>query len=205
MTARRALALLAMASLSALVPACALPDGEPPRVSMEASYWLHGDTRFDREERTLIEAAVESWRRFTRGRVNLAIAWDLDERSFMEVRSEPRILKITSLDSRTGAVDASIRGRGLARGFQHGPRGEIPATIALVVDRLPELYPAVLHEIGHLVGLDELPPGMAGVMCSANPAWKFSRADWAACVELGICAGNQPSDPVSHLSSTIVR
>jgi hypothetical protein len=131
---------------SLALASCSMPAGEPPRVAMEASRWLHGDTRFTREERWLVELATDAWRKFTRNAVNLAVAWDLDEARFLELRSEPRILRLYSTDARVSAVDGNLRGRGRARGYQHGPRGDVPGTVALVVDRLPEFYPAILHE-----------------------------------------------------------
>lgn len=172
-----------------MVSSCAMPDPEPPKVQMEASFWIHGDTRFVREERLIFEMACEKWRAFSRGGANLWIVWDLDEERLLALQNEPRLLKVDSMDSRTQAVDAAQRGRGKARGFLHPPDDRYPMIMGVVSDRIPELFPVALHELGHAAGLDELPPGEKGVMCKTNPAWKFTEADHRECARVGVCRG----------------
>lgn len=152
---------------------------------------IHADTRFTQEERWIAEYARRDLVKFTRDRAELGIVWDLDETTLLALKDEPHMLRLLSSDPRVTAVDAELRGRGRARGFQKGP-GVVrdyrhPMMIGIVVDRVPELYPVVLHELGHAVGMDELPPGRAGVMCSPNPAWKFTDADREECRRVGLC------------------
>lgn len=180
-----------------VVTACSIPEyGPPPNARVEASFWLHADTRFQQEERWIGDAAAKEIVRFTRGRANIAIAWDLDEESFLRLRNEPRMIRMTSFDPRVAAVDAQLRGRGRARGFQKAPFAvrdvQLPMTVGIVVDRAPELYPVMLHELGHAVGFDELPADQPGVMNSANPAWKWTRWDWEECHRVGLCEGSPP-------------
>lgn len=183
--------LLAVAFLLALLPGCSMPEPERPTREVEASAWLHGDTRFNREERLIWEYACDGWRTFSRGKVNFWIRWDLDEETFLDLREQPRVLRLDSTDPRFQAVDFGLRD-GRARAFHRPPDGTLPLTIAVAADRVPELYPVALHELGHAAGVEDLPRGRAGVMSRTAPAWKFTRADWDACRAASVCAGSSP-------------
>lgn len=182
--------VLAIAIAFIAASACSSPT--PPRVQMESSFWIHGDTRFSREERLIFELACDRWRTFTNSRANIWIEWDLDEETLVSLKDEPRLLKVDSLDPRVRALDIQLAGRGLVRGFVHVPDERYPMILGVVSDRVTALLPVALHEIGHTAGLDELPVGERGVMSSADPAWKFTKADWKECVRVGLCAGSMP-------------
>lgn len=134
---------------------------------------IHGDTRFYREERFLAEYACEAWQRFSAGRVRFAIVWDYDEAHFVELAELPHIV-------RTPQYLAPQRGRERVGGWVDGNE------IHVVPDNCPELYPCVLHELGHFAGLEDLgEPG--AIMSRRYTGWKFNEADRAECIRVGRC------------------
>lgn len=160
------------AVLLALLVACARP--RPPRVVMEASFWLHGDTRFLPHERAAFEEAIRRWNVHTRGRVALAVAWDLDDDTLIALKDEPRIVRVEEDDARTRAVDARL-GAGRARAFTRPAGDGLPIIVCVVHARVRDWLATAMHEIGHVVGL---PEGYArGVMLVTNPGTEFTAND----------------------------
>lgn len=181
----RKLALALVLALSA----CSIPDfGSVPRLPVDAvAYVLHGDTRFTREERWIFEIASENWNAFSDGRVMITIAWDLDELSLVRLKDQPRLVRVSPYDARTRAVEAS--NRGLVIAFEHHGDRRLPTVIGIVADRVPELYPVAVHELGHAAGIGDLPCGVDAVMSKCGAAWKFTRADWEHCRAERVCGG----------------
>ncbi len=179
-------AVIAIAAF--LFVGCQVPKGQPPKVVVDASFWMHGDTRFVPGERASVERALSDWKRFSKGRVNILVAWDLDEARFFDLRDQPRILKVDSFDPRTRAVDASLSNGVVALGFFRPADETVPMTVAIVSDRVQELYPVILHEIGHVVGLDDLQGG-GSVMSRLDAVPVFTSADLEECVRVGVCVG----------------
>lgn len=173
--------------LALMMLAACVPEPKPVVAAVEASFWLHGDTRFTFEERKAFIMAADLWRRHTSGRVNLWIEWDLSEEKLLELKDQPRIIRVDSLDSRTQAVDGGLL-TGKARAFVR-PAGEgLPVILAVVADRLkPEdWYRVALHELGHVVGVDELEPWRSGIMNKSNPGYTFTPDDDVAIRALGL-------------------
>lgn len=162
----------------------------PASVRREVALTLHGDTRFSQEERWIVEAAADAWARFTAGRVRVAIAWDLDEAAAAggRARGWARLVRDDGrgrgarlmAQARTGGGDPVVGW------VDHGP----PVVVHVVADRVPELYPVVLHELGHVAGLPDLEPEARAVMTPGAGRWAFSAADRAACEAFGVCVGD---------------
>lgn len=49
----------------------------------------------------------------------------------------------------------------------------------------------VLHEVGHMLGFDHHPPGVAGVMQNPGVTLDFTDADLLACLAAGVCVGDE--------------
>jgi hypothetical protein len=168
-------AFLLACVLAVVVGACvdALPER---RVRRSVSIVLHGDTRFLPEERAAFERSARMWRAKTRGRVDVAFVWDLDEANLLRLRDAPRVIRVDALDPRTEAVDARL-GPARSRAFVRPAGDGLPIIMGVVADRVDGWDATTMHEIGHLVGLPELPPGRSGVMNSENPGTVFTRDD----------------------------
>ncbi len=165
-----------VAFLAALGVACTR-DQLAVVAQVEASFWLHGDTRFTAHERKMFEMAAELWRLHTRGRVNVWVVWDLSEERLMDLRDQPRIIRVDSTDARVAAIDAQHPGD-RCRAFLRPAGDGLPSILGIVADRIrDDLYRVALHELGHLVGVDELAPGREGIMNSRNPGFVFTEAD----------------------------
>lgn len=179
--------------LALALAGCTLPDYVPPaRFQTTSAFVVHGDTSFKPEERMIVELACERWRRFSGGRINLVMAWDLSPEALVDgdraryLVSQARLLRVEHDDSRAARVQARLHPGEHALGFTT-PKGVVPPIAGIVADRVAELYPVVLHELGHVAGLPELPAGERGVMSRDVEAWKFTEADWKLCVAEAVC------------------
>lgn len=179
-------------ALTALVVAlgCA-PEARGPEVRRELAILLHGDTRFRQEERWIAEDAARAWARFTGGRVRVAFAWDLDEAAVEGALLRPRFVRAEPWA--TGAAMAQAHGSRADRGGDpvsawtlEGP----PVVVNVVPARAAELYPVVLHELGHVAGLPDLEPDARAVMTPGAGRWAFTARDRAACEAAGVCVGD---------------
>lgn len=140
------------------------PEARGPEVRRELAIVLHGDTRFRLEERWIAEDAARAWAKFTGGRVWAA-----------------------------GAAMAQAHGSRADRGGDpvsawtlEGP----PVVVNIVPARAAELYPVVLHELGHVAGLPDLEPDARAVMTPGSGRWAFTARDRAACEAAGVCVGD---------------
>jgi hypothetical protein len=135
---------------------------------------VHGDARFDADERRDVERAAEAWRRMTRGRVDFRIYWDRGplHDGYRE------IVPVSYLDLH-GSTGEPACG---------GVRGGV---LMLVRDpyRCRPLYPIVLHELGHFAGIEHHVDRPGAVMHWEGPnAWTLTAADEWLCEKEGVCA-----------------
>jgi hypothetical protein len=193
---RLASLVLALAACSApTIPVPSSPLGDlPVPKPLRYTTVIHGDTRFEREERELAEYAAESWRIFSKGRIDVELVWDLDEPNLVRLRDSARMIRVSAEDPRTKAVETKHRlPRNVHAAAWFHPADEyLPLIIGIVPDAAPELTPVFLHEFGHAAGLDELPAGERGIMSVAYGAWRFSVADYRQCERARLCAGPPP-------------
>lgn len=165
----------------ALGVACAPP--RAPEVRRELAVTLHGDTRLTQEERWIVEHACAEWRRFTRGRVRIAVTWDLDEAAVMRALALPRLVRAEPWQAATEMAQAHTQNMDPVAGWTvEGP----PVVVHLVMRNAPELYPVVLHELGHVAGLGHV-EAVRAVMMPGAQGWTFTAADEAECARVGVC------------------
>lgn len=170
-------ALLAFVTVSACrePPVVEAPTYELRVRPLTVDRTIHGDTRFEREERLLAEYACESWQRFSAGRIRFAIVWDYDEHRFVDLAEQPHMVRLPlylvpqhGLERVAGRVDGN--------------------EIRVAADACPELFPCMLHELGHFAGLDDL--DVDGVVMSRRrTGWTFKYADKVECIRVGLCEG----------------
>lgn len=155
---------------------------------------IHGDTRFEANERTLAEYAADSWRQLTAGRVDVVLKWDLDEVNLIRLRDSARMIRVSSEDPRTTTVRARHRlpPNVHVAAWTHLPDKDLPLLIGIVPDAVVELTPVFLHEFGHAAGIDDIVTRERGVMNVVYGAWRFSVADWSACTAAMLCSGAPP-------------
>lgn len=177
-----------------LLLACGtIPSGTPPEAPTELAVappirraidrTLHGDTRWNREERLLWEMGCEELERFTSGRARFVIVWDLSGDAVELLADDaPRVVRVPGYIAPIPWADAHAGG-----GAQVLAWTEPGPIIHVVAERCAELYPVILHELGHAAGLDDLPEGYRGVMNLERRAWKFSEDDRRECVRVARC------------------
>ena len=152
-------------------------------ISREVALTLHGDTRLDQPSRWIVEEACAAWRKFTRGHVRIRMAWDLDEEA--SARAEtlllPRLVLVAPELARHAETGEAVCG------YVSGSPPVLHLVDARRDGRCVELYPLVLHELGHVAGLGHVERDGA-VMASSGPtAWKFTAADEWLCSEGRLC------------------
>jgi hypothetical protein len=150
---------------------------EPQRARVLAST-IHGDVRFNREERLLVESAAEAWHYFTQGRVRFAVVWDWSSDTYMALAKKPHMIRVPAREDKVELLDAREGGR--TRGYVR------EAEIGIVAERCDELYPVVMHELGHFAGLEHVRLG-GSVMHRTSPGGRFTEADGEECVRVGLC------------------
>ena len=167
----------------ALVACGTLPVSEPSSPHHALDTTIHGDTRWNREERWIIEIATEDLARETSNRARFVVVWDLTAESNLLAEDVPRIVRVPPhlAAVRDGDAHVGARGGRMLAWTEPGP------IIHVVAERCAELYPVVLHELGHAAGLEDLPAGERGVMGRERREWKFTAADRRECVRVGRC------------------
>ena len=117
---------------------------------------LHTDTEFSSDERSRLVHASQVWNWLNNGVVRFDIAWDFDAArtsSFVDHRNDYLILRTYSTNYAQGAVEPSGV-KVLAYTDNH--------RVHLLMDRLhgDKFERVVLHELGHVLGLQDRPqPG----------------------------------------------
>lgn len=120
-------------------------------------------------ERIIVETASKRWYRFTSGRARLAIVWDYDKATYLELADSPHLIRTPS-----DVAPPGIGGR-----VQENE-------IRIVATVCPELLSCVMHEFGHFIGLQHV-AGDRSVMSERNPVSEFSPRDRDQCVSHGLC------------------
>jgi hypothetical protein len=187
-------ALIACTPASGEVPRSPLPGGEMVLHPLTYSTVIHGDTRFEREERELAEYAAESWKQFSSGRVDIALKWDLDEPNLVRLRDSARMIRVSADDPRTEEVHAKHRLPSNVHvcAWTHDSDQYLPLIIGIVPKCAAELTPVFLHEFGHAAKIPDLPGRERGIMSVVYGTWRFSEADFEACKKQMLCIGAPP-------------
>lgn len=138
---------------------------------------IHGDDSFTPNERDAFERGLFAWQQFTRGRVHLTVAWDLDDTNYLTLRPALfRVLPNDMHDGRAGAVEGD--------------------SIWWAPESCPDKQACAMHEVGHFLGLSVSPrphvPYPRNVMSASNPSHVFGLGDWRECLEVGVCRERQP-------------
>ncbi len=149
---------------AALLPTPATPRPPPPAARTMLPLPLnmavmHVDLAFSLEERTHIRNAASAWFLLSRGRAKLVIAEDLDFGA-LTLEDTHRIVKMDSKNNPLlDSVDAKHNGA-VVLAFTLVPTKNPWGTrqIYMVVDRVrPDNFMwVVAHEMGHVLGLDDL-------------------------------------------------
>jgi hypothetical protein len=160
---------------------------------------LHGDVDFSEEGRRRIRRACARWSEFTQGRAKLDVVFDLDFDDVLGLRTHQLtahdvIIGVTSnleivkvLEARTHTDPAKITLLGATSDTVRGAK-----LVYLIMDRIdPEDFEAVvLHELGHVLGLPDLPT-IGSLMSATAPSnarlQDFTEDDSGLCRAAHLC------------------
>lgn len=178
----RALALAA----TALLTGCAYYEDRPtePAPPRAVAATIHGDTRFDANQRGCAELGAANWLRPSDGRIDLRIVWDYDEAHFLKLSHYPHLVRA---NAETYAGSASISGD------THGLQ------IRVFPERCgSDLTACFMHEFGHFVGLQHVirrdGRNYGAVMSPWNAGHEFLVEDIIECRRVGLCPEARPKD-----------
>lgn len=197
-----------LAGLLALFVTCAAcaahapppPKSDPVQVTMtrEVHQTMHAEVGFSPPARSIIDSAAKRWRDFTQGRADIRIEYDLDLEDddntaahfkarhgvIIGITSDLPIAKI--LDERTGATTTAWPVAVTTKTPLGAP------VVYLYADRIQkdEAEIVVTHELGHVLGLPDLPTMGAIMSGAAYPglrAQDFGPEDVALCRAERLC------------------
>lgn len=185
-----ALALFVLTLVAACMPHASrapdLPRADPDGISV--TLVLHGDVDFTAEERADVERAAKAWFDMSSGRITILPAWDLDFGSLESLRRVGLASAIVRANSDTPVarqVDEELGAKTLAITTKPLLR------VAVWMDRVEraDFYAVVLHELGHVAGLEHTGKRKGDVMSPVfEPgAVAFSVRDLALCRAAAVC------------------
>lgn len=174
-------------------------------VHKEVDLVFHADTDFTPAQRDAITKASEEWRKLSNGRVRIVVLYDLDFNSMSSLREHKDkkhnvMIAIPSAAPLVQEVDEQAAERAHVPTAQVQvqaftiPPGRAPiVAMWIVTDRVrPESFRQIVqHEMGHAVGLDDLPTVdtdiMSGAITGAGDAREFTERDRALCRAARYC------------------
>jgi len=173
------------ANFAAFLVGCAAIALPEPAVTTTPSYdrVLHADTRATPPQRQDIERGLAAFGPFTGGRVRITARWDLDDTTYLDL--PPPWLHLRSRSDETSNYGGVVDGQ----------------LIILVPETCPDLQACMMHETGHLLGLDHFDRIDGQVMSAHNPSRVFGVADRRECIRVGVCA--RPSKDVTTVTVTV--
>lgn len=154
------------------------------------------DEGFTPEGRRQIELAAAKWREVSNGRVRLDVVFDLDFESLENLRRHrdarhAQVVGLMSWMPLAEAIDAHFARQGIRP--LAATTGESPPAVFLILDRIEaeHFLSVVMHEFGHVAGLDDLPL-LGSVMSYAEVPGQpvpveFTEADRALCKAARLC------------------
>jgi hypothetical protein len=129
------------------------------RVALE----LHADVRFSEAERDAIQRAAGQWEYFTNGFAHIHVEYDADLRNIERDAQNNLILRVDSKAPFVGWLEDGA----LAFVIHDRENKTAAQKLFVVMDRVHDtgtLYRVMLHEIGHLLWLPNMPRGERAVM-----------------------------------------
>lgn len=167
---------------------------------------MHGDVRYNEEQRQCVEESAKVWEDQTAGVADINVIWDLDSSTASGLHEQSKNNRIIYTTSQTPVVkekdEAAERNRdeddppvfllGFVKpsGGIHAPLGG-PVELRLVLDRLTDGHKcrlAAIHELGHVLGIGHIARNRENIM---YPSLMGSRK---ACLKaddlLGFCFVN---------------
>lgn len=138
---------------------------------------IHGDDAFTPNERAAFERGLVAWQQFTRGRVHLTVAWDLDDANYLTLR--PALFRVEP---------NVLQGRDAA--------WTVGESMWSAPESCPDKQACFMHEVGHFLGLCTAARGHVpyphNVMSASNPSHDFGYGDWRECLAVGVCRESVP-------------
>lgn len=204
MSSSAALALFcATAAITLIACAPPAPASAPMAIDRHATVtaWrtaavtLHADAATPPDVREAVRYASETWRAASGGRIQVTVAFDLEDPRAHLLGDLSLLLFADETDDLVRLIDSRhLRGSLLPMGAATWlPIGE-RWIVTIIPSRIPPgwLRAVVLHELGHVAGIDEHIPALGHVMSGRHllgmaPAVELTPADFAACRAVLLC------------------
>ncbi len=193
--------LVSLFMILVLLVGCAAPKKAPAdvtsvKVFRDVAVTLHADSDFGPLSRSIFQRATDRIRKFTKNRARIDVVYDLDFYSETGLQEHLDLHHSMMIGVESGSQIADLIDTNHPGGTILGVTSFLrdgSVRVAFIMDRirLDAVDSVVTHELGHVIGFDDLPVMGAIMSGLSDPSLKepeeFTPADLAECQHVLLC------------------